>query len=65
MLLEESEEYFGENKVLLLQFMRRMLQWDPNERQRAREPLERLAYWYLTIVPILPMSSSEQKLKTY
>ncbi|KAI9039616.1 uncharacterized protein KD926_009208 [Aspergillus affinis] len=38
--LEYSEEYLeGENKEIFLQFVRKMLQWDPEERQSARELL--------------------------
>ncbi|PYI05498.1 kinase-like protein [Aspergillus sclerotiicarbonarius CBS 121057] len=38
--LEDSEEYLeGENKVMFLRFMRKMLCWDPEERQSARELL--------------------------
>lgn len=38
--LEDSEEYLeGENKMLFLEFMRKMLRWDPDERQTARELL--------------------------
>lgn len=37
--LEESEEYLeGENKMFM-QFIRKMLRWDPEERQSARELL--------------------------
>lgn len=39
--LEDSEEYLeGQNKVMFLRFMRKMLQWDPDKRQNARELLE-------------------------
>ncbi|KKK21401.1 hypothetical protein ARAM_007161 [Aspergillus rambellii] len=38
--LEESEEYLeGENKTMFLLFIRKMLQWDPEERQSAHELL--------------------------
>ncbi|KAJ9234127.1 hypothetical protein DTO169E5_6704 [Paecilomyces variotii] len=38
--LEESEEYLeGENKNMFMQFIRKMLRWDPEERQSARELL--------------------------
>lgn len=38
--LEDSEEYLeGESHALFLQFMRKMLQWDPDERLSARELL--------------------------
>ncbi|KAJ9367656.1 hypothetical protein DTO282E5_7653 [Paecilomyces variotii] len=38
--LEESEEYLeGENKKMFMQFIRKMLRWDPEERQSARELL--------------------------
>lgn len=38
--LEDSEEYLeGENKMLFLQFMRKMLRWDPDERQTAQKLL--------------------------
>lgn len=38
--LEDSEEYLdGENKRMFLQFVRKMLRWDPEERQSARELL--------------------------
>ncbi|KAE8145038.1 kinase-like domain-containing protein [Aspergillus avenaceus] len=38
--LEESEEYLeGENKTLFMRFIRKMLRWDPEERQSARELL--------------------------
>ncbi|KAE8354163.1 kinase-like domain-containing protein [Aspergillus coremiiformis] len=38
--LEESEEYLeGENKKLFMQFIRKMLRWDPEERQSACELL--------------------------
>ncbi|PKY09072.1 kinase-like protein [Aspergillus campestris IBT 28561] len=40
MSLEDSEEYLaGENKETFLRFMRKMLRWDPEERQSARELL--------------------------
>jgi serine/threonine-protein kinase SRPK3 len=39
--LEASEENLeGKNKVLFLQFMRKMLQWAPEERKTAEELLE-------------------------
>lgn len=38
--LEDSEEYLeGENQVMFMQFMRKMLRWDPEERQSARDLL--------------------------
>ncbi|KAL4782151.1 kinase-like domain-containing protein [Aspergillus varians] len=38
--LEESEEYLeGESKEMFMLFIRKMLQWDPEERQSARELL--------------------------
>ncbi|RHZ57076.1 hypothetical protein CDV55_106046 [Aspergillus turcosus] len=38
--LEDSEEYLeGENKKIFMQFVRKMLRWDPEERQSARELL--------------------------
>ncbi|KAH8429524.1 putative protein kinase [Aspergillus melleus] len=38
--LEVSEEYLvGDNKKMFLRFVRKMLQWDPEERQSARELL--------------------------
>ncbi|GIK00082.1 hypothetical protein Aspvir_004097 [Aspergillus viridinutans] len=38
--LEDSEEYLeGENKKMFMQFVRKMLRWDPEERQSARELL--------------------------
>ncbi|KAJ5569564.1 kinase-like protein [Penicillium hispanicum] len=38
--LEDLEGYLeGDNKVLFMQFMRKMLRWDPDERQTARELL--------------------------
>ncbi|KAJ5121691.1 uncharacterized protein N7515_009652, partial [Penicillium bovifimosum] len=38
--LEDSEEYLeGLNKQMFTQFVRKMLQWDPDERQSARELL--------------------------
>ncbi|PYH92182.1 kinase-like protein [Aspergillus ellipticus CBS 707.79] len=38
--LEDSEEYLeGEDKKMLMQFVRKMLQWDPEKRQSARELL--------------------------
>ena len=38
--LEDSEEYLeGESHALFLQFLRKMLQWDPDERLSARELL--------------------------
>ncbi|RAL12337.1 putative protein kinase [Aspergillus homomorphus CBS 101889] len=38
--LEDSEEYLeGENKELFMQFVRKMLQWDPEARLSARELL--------------------------
>ncbi|KAL3475675.1 kinase-like domain-containing protein [Aspergillus californicus] len=38
--LEESEEYLeGENKKMFMKFIRKMLRWDPEERQSARELL--------------------------
>jgi serine/threonine protein kinase len=38
--LEDSEEYFeGKKKEVFLQFVRKMLQWDPDKRQGARELL--------------------------
>lgn len=38
--LEDSEVYLeGKNKMLFLQFMRKMLRWDPDERQTAGELL--------------------------
>jgi serine/threonine protein kinase len=33
--LEGLEDYLGENKDLFLQFMRKILQWDPDDRQSA------------------------------
>lgn len=40
MSLEDSEEYLeGENKEMFLRFVRKMLRWDPEERQSARELL--------------------------
>lgn len=39
--LEDSEEYLeGKNKDMFLEFMRKMLQWDPEKRQSAHELLE-------------------------
>ena len=39
--LEDSEENLeGENKALFLQFMRKMLQWKPEDRHSARDLLE-------------------------
>jgi serine/threonine-protein kinase SRPK3 len=39
-ILEESEENFeGEDKKAFLQFMRKMLQWVPEERQTAKQLL--------------------------
>lgn len=39
--LEDSGEYLeGQNKVMFLRFMRKMLQWDPDKRQDAHELLE-------------------------
>lgn len=39
--LEESEENLdGENKIMFLKFMRKMLQWAPEDRQSASELLE-------------------------
>ncbi|RJE21865.1 STYKc [Aspergillus sclerotialis] len=39
--LEESELYLeGRNKDIFIQFVRKMVKWDPNERQTARELLE-------------------------
>ncbi|OJJ43934.1 hypothetical protein ASPZODRAFT_145071 [Penicilliopsis zonata CBS 506.65] len=39
--LEDSEEYLeGQNKIMFLRFMRKMLQWDPDKRHNARELLE-------------------------
>ena len=39
--LEDSEEYLeGENKHLFLQFMRKMSQWDPDDRQSASDLLK-------------------------
>jgi len=39
--LEVSEENLeGKKKALFLQFMRKMLQWKPEERKSARELLE-------------------------
>jgi hypothetical protein len=41
MSLEDSEENLeGKNKALFLQFMRKMLQWEPEKRKSARELLE-------------------------
>ncbi|GFN12640.1 putative protein kinase [Aspergillus tubingensis] len=38
--LDDSEEYpEGENKQMFMNFMRKMLRWDPKERQSARELL--------------------------
>lgn len=38
--LEDSEEYLeGANKKMFMDFIRKMLQWDPNERLSARELL--------------------------
>ncbi|KAL4891318.1 kinase-like domain-containing protein [Aspergillus ambiguus] len=38
--LEDSEEYLeGANKRMFMQFIRKMLRWDPDERQSARELL--------------------------
>ena len=38
--LEDSEEYLAdENKERFLRFMRKMLTWDPEERQSAKELL--------------------------
>lgn len=38
--LEDSEEYLeGENKKMFMQFVRKMLRWDPEERQSAPELL--------------------------
>ena len=38
--LEDSEKYLeGKEKESLIQFVRKMLQWDPEERQSARELL--------------------------
>ncbi|GAB1194053.1 hypothetical protein APSETT444_003292 [Aspergillus pseudonomiae] len=38
--LEDSEEYLeGENKKMFMQFIRKMLRWDPEERHSARELL--------------------------
>ncbi|PWY95405.1 kinase-like protein [Aspergillus sclerotioniger CBS 115572] len=38
--LEDSEEYLeGENKEMFMRFVRKMLRWDPEERQSARELL--------------------------
>jgi serine/threonine protein kinase len=38
--LEDSEEYLeGENKKMFMQFVRKMLRWDPEERHSARELL--------------------------
>ena len=38
--LEDSEEQLsGENKALFLDFMRKMLQWDPEKRQTAKQLL--------------------------
>lgn len=39
--LEGSEKYLkGDRKVMFLQFMRKMLQWVPEERKSAKELLE-------------------------
>ena len=39
--LEESEENLdGSNKEALLQFMRKMLQWQPERRQTAKQLLQ-------------------------
>ncbi|GLA86230.1 hypothetical protein AtubIFM56815_010486 [Aspergillus tubingensis] len=38
--LDDSEEYIeGEDKQMFMNFMRKMLRWDPEERQSARELL--------------------------
>jgi serine/threonine-protein kinase SRPK3 len=38
--LEESEKYLeGKKKEVFMQFIRKMLQWDPEKRQSARELL--------------------------
>lgn len=38
--LDDLEEYLeGENKKMFMQFMRKMLQWDPEERLSAGELL--------------------------
>ncbi|GFF63546.1 hypothetical protein IFM47457_00404 [Aspergillus lentulus] len=38
--LEDSEEYLeGGNEKMFIQFVRKMLRWDPEERQSARELL--------------------------
>ncbi|PYH66775.1 putative protein kinase [Aspergillus vadensis CBS 113365] len=39
--LDDSEEYYleGENKQMFMNFMRKMLRWDPEKRQSARELL--------------------------
>lgn len=38
--LEDSEEYLdGDDKIKFLNFVRKMLQWDPDCRQSARELL--------------------------
>jgi phage pi2 protein 07 len=39
--LEKSEEYLeGKNKEMFLKFMRKMLQWRPEDRQTAKQLLE-------------------------
>jgi serine/threonine protein kinase len=41
MSLEKSEEYLeGKNKEMFLKFMRKMLQWRPEDRQTAKQLLE-------------------------
>lgn len=41
--LEDSEEQLsGENKALVLDFMRKMLQWVPEKRQTAKQLLNHL-----------------------
>jgi len=39
--LEKSEEYLeGKNKEMFIKFMRKMLQWRPEDRQTAKQLLE-------------------------